>query len=179
MTFSTSPQTSSLVICGRSPLLQLTVLKTFSDMVFDYNKMIDNPFIKNLVIREFMDRFSFPTGKQTIISLARIIKDIQRFYKKKDLIIGDWPILYESAVTYMSSFATSTLRMLLCIVHLVKIFIPKNSLTSRTQLKTVTLFQRSTPSRPDHVLNELGISLNSRKNRLRIRPCWEQLSRTT
>jgi len=63
-------------------------------MVFDYNKMIDNPFIKNLIIRKFMDRFSLPTGKQTIISLARMIKDIQRFYKKKDLIIGDWPILY-------------------------------------------------------------------------------------
>jgi len=78
-------------------------------MVFDYNKMIDNPFIKNLIIRKFMDRFSLPTGKQTIISLARMIKDIQRFYKKKDLIIGDRPILYESAVTYMNSFATSTL----------------------------------------------------------------------
>jgi len=63
----------------------------------------------------------------------------------------------------MNSFATSTLRMLLCIVHLVKIFIQKNSLTSRTQLKRVTLFQRSTPSRPDHVLNEILISLNSRK----------------
>jgi hypothetical protein len=54
------------------------VLKIFSDMVFDYNKMIDDPFIRDLVIREFMDRFSLPTVKQTIISLARTVKDIQK-----------------------------------------------------------------------------------------------------
>jgi hypothetical protein len=51
-------------------------------MVFDYNKMIDNPFIKNLIIREFMDRISLPNGKQRSLSLARMIKDIQRFDKK-------------------------------------------------------------------------------------------------
>jgi hypothetical protein len=52
-------------------------------MVFDYNKMIDDPFIRDLVIREFMDRFSLPTVRQTIISLATMVKDIQRFYKKR------------------------------------------------------------------------------------------------
>jgi hypothetical protein len=83
LTFSTPPEPSSMGICGGSPLLQLNVLKTFSDMVFDYNKMIDDPFIRDLVIREFMDRFSLPTVRQTIISLATMVKDIQRFYKKR------------------------------------------------------------------------------------------------
>ena len=73
MTFSTSPEPSSLGICYGSPLSShLNVLKIFSEMLFDYNKMIDDPFIRDLVIREFMDRFSLPIVKQTIISLDRM-----------------------------------------------------------------------------------------------------------
>jgi hypothetical protein len=72
MTFSTSPERSSLGICYGSPLSHLNVLKIFSETLFDYNKMIDDPFIRDLVIREFMDRFSLPIVKQTIISLARM-----------------------------------------------------------------------------------------------------------
>ena len=140
--------------------------------------MIDNPFIKNSRYQRIHRQIQSSNRKAE----KHILSQNDQIYKdsiKKDPIIGDCSVLYESAVTYMNSFATSTLRMLLCIVHLVKIFIQKNSLTSRTQLKRVTLFQRSTPSRPDHVLNEIVISLNSRKNQLRIRPCWDELSRTT
>ena len=100
--------------------------------------MIDNPFIKSLVIREFMDRFSpQPKGRRAypLPERLKIYKDSIKKGSNNSRLASSLCIslhLHELIRNIM-------LGMLLCIVHLVKLSIQKNSLTSRTQLKSDTL----------------------------------------
>lgn len=60
---------------------QINALKILDDIVFNYEKIIEDEFVRDLLIKEFIDRLKLQTIRQVIVYLAGIVEAMQSHYE--------------------------------------------------------------------------------------------------
>jgi pimeloyl-ACP methyl ester carboxylesterase len=62
---------------------QTNMLKMLSDTVFNYEKIIEDEFIRDLVIKEFIDRLNLLTVRHAIVYVARIVEAMHSYCNER------------------------------------------------------------------------------------------------
>jgi pimeloyl-ACP methyl ester carboxylesterase len=62
---------------------QTNMIKILGDIVFNYEKIIEDEFIRDLVIKEFIDRLNLQIVRHAIVYVARIVEAMHSYCKER------------------------------------------------------------------------------------------------